>query len=169
MTSPARSPGLHGLGVRACAAGLPVLGCSVVLVPAGAGRCFRGRFRAAARQPAQDRSGAGRAAGRDGNRRLRPGEDAFANYIVLANWTDQGIRNFQDSQKRAADFAGLVRSMGGTVKDIYWTIGPYDIVVVVEAPDDETVTAAALKVSGLGNVRTTTLRAFSQHRRHRRA
>jgi uncharacterized protein with GYD domain len=86
----------------------------------------------------------------------------MANYIVLVNWTDQGIRNFQDSQKRAADFAELVRSMGGTVKDIYWTIGPYDIVVVVEAPDDETVTAAALKVSGLGNVRTTTLRAFSQ-------
>jgi uncharacterized protein with GYD domain len=73
-----------------------------------------------------------------------------------------GIRNFKDSQKRAADFAEMVRGMGGTVKDLYWTIGPYDIVVVMEAPDDETATAAALKVSGLGNVRTTTLRAFSQ-------
>ena len=48
------------------------------------------------------------------------------------------------------------------MKDIYWTIGPHDIVAVMEAPDDETVTAAALKVSGLGNVRTTTLRALSQ-------
>jgi uncharacterized protein with GYD domain len=73
-----------------------------------------------------------------------------------------GIRNFRDSQQRAANFAEMVREMGGTVKDFYWTIGPYDIVVVMEAPDDETVTAAALKVSGLGNVRTTTLRAFSQ-------
>jgi uncharacterized protein with GYD domain len=86
----------------------------------------------------------------------------MANYIVLANWTDQGIRNFRDSQRRAADFAEMVRSIGGTVKDFYWTIGPYDIVLLLEAPDDETVTAAALKVSGLGNVRTTTLRAFSQ-------
>lgn len=86
----------------------------------------------------------------------------MANYIVLANWTDQGIRNFRDSQRRAADFAEMVRGMGGTVKDFYWTIGPYDIVLLLEAPDDETATAAALKVSGLGNVRTTTLRAFSQ-------
>ena len=55
----------------------------------------------------------------------------------------------------------MVRGIGGTVKDFYWTIGPYDIVVLMEAPDDETATAA-LKVSGLANVRTTTLRAFSQ-------
>jgi uncharacterized protein with GYD domain len=87
----------------------------------------------------------------------------MANYIVLVNWTDQGVRNFRDSQKRAADFAEMVRGMGGTVKDIYWTIGPHDIVVVMEAPDDETVTVAALKVGALGNIRTTTLRAFSEH------
>lgn len=86
----------------------------------------------------------------------------MANYIILASWTDQGVRNFKDSQKRAADFAEMVRGMGGTVKDFYWTIGPYDIVVLMAAPDDETATAAALKVSGLANVRTTTLRAFSQ-------
>jgi uncharacterized protein with GYD domain len=86
----------------------------------------------------------------------------MGNYISLVNWTDQGIKNFKDSQKRAADFAELVRSMGGIVKDIYWTIGPYDIVAVMEAPDDETATAAALKIGAMGNVRTTTLRAFSQ-------
>ena len=86
----------------------------------------------------------------------------MAHYILLVNWTDQGVRNFKDSQERAAGFAELVRGMGGTVQEIFWTIGPYDIVVVAEAPDDETITAAALKVSGLGNVRTTTLRAFGE-------
>jgi uncharacterized protein with GYD domain len=50
--------------------------------------------------------------------------------------------------------------MGGNVHSLFWTIGPYDIVATVEAPDDETVTAAMLKVGSLGNVRTTTLRAF---------
>jgi len=86
----------------------------------------------------------------------------MADYIMLLNFTDQGIRNFSDSPKRAQDFADMVRNMGGTVKQEFWTIGPYDIVVVVEAPNDETVTAAGLKVCGLGNVRTTTLRAFAQ-------
>jgi uncharacterized protein with GYD domain len=85
----------------------------------------------------------------------------MADYIMLLSFTDQGVRNFSDSPKRAADFAEMVRDMGGTVKQEYWTTGSYDIVVVVEAPNDETVAAAALKVCGLGNVRTTTLRAFA--------
>ena len=62
--------------------------------------------------------------------------------------------------KRAQAFSELVNQMGGNLKDIYWTMGAYDVVTITEAPDDETAIAAALKVSSLGNVRTTTLRGF---------
>lgn len=86
----------------------------------------------------------------------------MATFVTLINWTDQGIRNYKDSLKRAQAFSDMVGGMGGTVKDIYWTIGPYDIVALIDAPDDETATAAALQVGSLGNVRTTTLRGFSQ-------
>lgn len=81
-------------------------------------------------------------------------------YVSLVNFTDQGIRNFSDSPKRAQAFEDMMGQLGGSVKTIYWTLGAYDLVVVTEAPDDETATAAALKVSSQGNVRTTTLRAF---------
>jgi uncharacterized protein with GYD domain len=81
-------------------------------------------------------------------------------YITLANFTDQGIRSYKDTTKRAQAFTDLVEQMGGKVKDMYWTMGAYDLVVITEAPDDETATAATLKVASLGNVRTTTLRGF---------
>ena len=84
----------------------------------------------------------------------------MSTYITLVNFTDQGIRNFKDTTKRAQAFSDLVEEMGGNVKDIYWTMGVYDIVAITEAPDDETATATALKVASLGNVRTTTLRGF---------
>jgi uncharacterized protein with GYD domain len=50
--------------------------------------------------------------------------------------------------------------LGVTIKDVYWTLGPYDVAVVVDAPDDQTLTAALLRLAAQGNVRTTTLRAF---------
>jgi len=81
-------------------------------------------------------------------------------YVTLANFTDQGVRNYADTPKRAQAFKDLVEQMGGTLKDIYWTMGAFDVVAITEAPDDETATAAALKVASLGNVRTTTMRGF---------
>lgn len=81
-------------------------------------------------------------------------------YITLANFTDQGIRNFKDTAKRAQGFRDMVQQMGGTLKDIYWTMGAYDLVTITEFPDDEIATAVALKQAALGNVRTTTLRGF---------
>ena len=81
-------------------------------------------------------------------------------YISLVNFTDQGIRNFKDTPKRAQAFKDMVEQMGGKLIGIYYTMGAYDAVVITEAPDDETATAAALKGSSLGNVRTTTLRGF---------
>ncbi|HET6353353.1 GYD domain-containing protein [Streptomyces sp.] len=83
-------------------------------------------------------------------------------FVSLLNWTDQGIRGYKDTSQRAEAFAAAAQKLGVKVLNLYWTVGPYDIVAVVEAPDDETATAVLLQVSGLGNVRTTTLRAFGQ-------
>ena len=86
----------------------------------------------------------------------------MAMYVVLASFTDQGVRNVKDSTKRAEAFKELAKSSGATVKDIYWTLGQYDIVATVDAPDDMVVTALGLTLAKAGNVRTQTLRAFSQ-------
>jgi uncharacterized protein with GYD domain len=86
----------------------------------------------------------------------------MATYIALINWTDQGIRNFKDTAKRFAAFNELAAKHGGAAKEAYWTIGPYDIVVTLEAPDDASLTAMLLELGSIGNVRTTTLRAFNQ-------
>jgi len=83
-------------------------------------------------------------------------------YVVLANFTDQGVRNVKDSIKRAEAFKELAKSSGATVKDLYWTLGQYDIVATVDAPDDMAITALGLTLAKAGNVRTQTLRAFSQ-------
>jgi uncharacterized protein with GYD domain len=83
-------------------------------------------------------------------------------HIMLANFTDQGIRNIKDTTKRADVFNELARSFGATVKDVYWTLGQYDIAAIVDAPDDNVVTALGLALGKSGNVRTQTLRAFSR-------
>ena len=82
-------------------------------------------------------------------------------YIVLANFTEQGMRNIHDSPKRADAFKDAAKKLGATVKDMYWTLGQYDIVAIVEAPDEVTMTALGLSTGKLGNVRTQTLRAFA--------
>jgi uncharacterized protein with GYD domain len=82
-------------------------------------------------------------------------------YVSLINWTDQGIKNYKDTTSRAADFTKLAESLGGRVRELLWTIGEYDLVTVVDFPDDETATATFLRVGSLGNIRTNTLRAFN--------
>ncbi len=84
----------------------------------------------------------------------------MAMFISLCNFTDQGIRNVKESPKRAEAFKAAATKMGVTVKEICWTIGPYDLVVVTEGTE-EAVMASLLKVSTLGNVRSQTLRAFN--------
>lgn len=81
-------------------------------------------------------------------------------YVTLGNFTDQGIRNYSDTTKRAKAFQELIDEMGGEVKHLVWTMGMYDVVAITDLPDDERATAVALKLSSLGNVRTTTLRGF---------
>lgn len=83
-------------------------------------------------------------------------------FVSLVNWTEQGIRNFKDSPKRADAFAEILQQKGGKLKDIYWTLGAYDVIAIADAPDAETMTAALLQVAALGNVRTTTLAAFDK-------
>ncbi len=85
----------------------------------------------------------------------------MATYLVLGHFTDQGIRNFEETTKRAEAVRGMAGKLGATVKELYWTMGEYDIATIVEAPDDERATAFALSVGALGNVRTQTLRAFT--------
>ena len=85
----------------------------------------------------------------------------MATFVTLANFTEQGIRNAKESPDRAAAFAENAEKLGVKMKGIYWTVGRYDAVAIVEAPDDETATAVLLGLGALGNVRTETLRAFS--------
>jgi len=83
----------------------------------------------------------------------------MATYISLLNFTDQGIRNIKESPDRYTAFKSMAEKMGVSVKGIYYTVGQYDMVVVVEG-SDEAVTTALLKVGSLGNVRSQSLRAF---------
>jgi uncharacterized protein with GYD domain len=86
----------------------------------------------------------------------------MATYVVLVNFTDQGIRNIKDFPKTLDNVKEMARTAGVTLKDRYWTLGTYDLVAIWEAPDDATMAAHLLSVGKLGNVRTQTLRAFSQ-------
>jgi uncharacterized protein with GYD domain len=84
----------------------------------------------------------------------------MATYVTLANFTDQGIRNVKDSPDRVDAFRAAAEKVGVTVKSLHYTVGSYDIVVVVEGTD-QAVTSALLKLGSLGNIRTQTMRAFS--------
>ena len=85
----------------------------------------------------------------------------MATYILLATFTEQGIRNVRETTKRADVFRELAKTFGASVKDIYWTLGRYDIICTIEATDDVSATALGLTLGESGNVRIETLRAFS--------
>jgi uncharacterized protein with GYD domain len=83
-------------------------------------------------------------------------------YIVLFNWTDQGIRTVKDSPSRVRQSEGQLRQLGITLRDLYLTMGDCDLVGVVEAPDDQAVARALLALGMQGNVRTKTFMAFTR-------
>lgn len=85
----------------------------------------------------------------------------MATFVVLANYTDQGIRAVKETVGRAEAFKEMARKSGVTIKELYWTLGPSDVVAICEAPDDESATALSLSLASRGNVRSTTMRAFS--------
>ena len=86
----------------------------------------------------------------------------MATYIVLINWTEHGVAGAGDSPTRATAAAAALRKLGGKMKNVWWTMGPYDAVSIIEAPDEETVTAFCLAVGAQGNARTVTMRAFDK-------
>jgi uncharacterized protein with GYD domain len=88
-------------------------------------------------------------------------DSQMATYVVLCNFTEQGIKNVMDTPKRAEAVKALAQKIGVTMKDVYWTLGSYDIVAIFEADDDLAMTALGLSLGKAGNVRTQTLRAFS--------
>jgi uncharacterized protein with GYD domain len=86
----------------------------------------------------------------------------MATYIVLASYTDQGIRTFKDTTKRADAVREAAKKFGVTAREFYWTMGSHDVVVVFDAPDDASMTALGMTIGSAGNVRTETMRAFSR-------
>jgi uncharacterized protein with GYD domain len=86
----------------------------------------------------------------------------MAHYVVLASFTDQGIKGIKDTTKRAKGFRDLAAQMGAKINTIYWTLGNYDVVLTLEAPNDETAAALLSKAGSLGNLKSQTLRAFSE-------
>ena len=85
----------------------------------------------------------------------------MATYIVLGKFTDQGIRGVKDTTKRADAFKAMAKKAGATVKDLYWTLGQFDVITMVDTPDDATLAALLLNAGALGNLHTQSLRAFS--------
>ena len=83
-------------------------------------------------------------------------------YVVLTKWTEKGMVNVKESPKRLDAAKKALRDMGGEFKSIYMTMGDYDLVAVYEAPDDAIAARFTLILGMLGNVRTTTLKAFPE-------
>jgi uncharacterized protein with GYD domain len=81
-------------------------------------------------------------------------------YVILMNWTDQGVMADRDTIRRREQADAVAEKHGARIEQVYWTMGHYDIVTVIEAPDDESVTAMMLELTAEGNIRTSTLRAF---------
>jgi uncharacterized protein with GYD domain len=81
-------------------------------------------------------------------------------YVSLCNWTDQGIKTFKDTVSRGKQVEEAMGKLGVRFQSIHWTVGPYDLVAIVDAEDEESATAALLALGAQGNIRTTTMRAY---------
>lgn len=86
----------------------------------------------------------------------------MAKYIALASFTEQGIRSVKDTVKRADAVREAARKYGCEMSQIYWTLGSYDLVTIIDAQDESSATAFAMAIGSAGNIRTQTLRAFSR-------
>jgi uncharacterized protein with GYD domain len=82
-------------------------------------------------------------------------------YVWLVKWTDQGIRNVKETTKRAKSFKEMAEKNKVKVREILWTMGRYDLVLLIDAPDDETISRLTLGLGMSGNVKTETLKSFS--------
>jgi uncharacterized protein with GYD domain len=89
-------------------------------------------------------------------------EGEMPTYVVLANFTDQGIRNIKESPKREEAFRAMCEKVGARVKDAFRTMGRYDVVAIIDAPNDGVISTIAYSLGSRGNIRTETLRAFTR-------
>ena len=85
----------------------------------------------------------------------------MAKYISLMTWTEQGVRNVRDTVHRAEQAKGALAQAGVTLEHVFWIQGRYDLVAILDAPDDATVAAAVLQLAMAGNLRTEMMRAFT--------
>ena len=83
-------------------------------------------------------------------------------YVILANWTDQGIQDVKQTTERMDHGGELAEKHGLKLEQAYWTVGAYDMVTVFEASDDEALSAYLLEICAFGNLRTITLRAYDE-------
>ncbi len=83
-------------------------------------------------------------------------------YVVLYTFTDEGRKNAKDTVKRAEEARAANEQRGFQVTGLYWTEGQYDLVAIVEAPDEQAMIAGLFNIAGEGNVRSETLRAFTE-------
>jgi uncharacterized protein with GYD domain len=90
------------------------------------------------------------------------GRLAMSTYIVLVNWTDQGVRHVNESPRRLDAAKKLLNDMGGDFKTVFLTMGDFDLVITYEAPDDAVAARFTLQLGMLGNTRTRTLKAFPE-------
>ena len=86
----------------------------------------------------------------------------MATYIMLANWTDRGLQAVTDGPKRMDQAKKMLEEMGGHMQSLYLTMGQYDLVGIFDAPDDAVAVRYTLMLGQLGNVRTTTMKAFPE-------
>jgi len=86
----------------------------------------------------------------------------MSKYVLLCNWTDQGVRDVKNTVKRSRAAREMFASMGVNAREWFFTLGPYDVVLTVDAPDDETLTRATLVLAAQGNLRTLTMRGFGE-------
>jgi uncharacterized protein with GYD domain len=86
----------------------------------------------------------------------------MATYITLLKYTQKGIENIKDSANRLDSAKEAFKGMGADIKEFYLTMGQYDAIVIIEAPNDETVAKLALSTGSKGAVKTETFRAFPE-------
>jgi uncharacterized protein with GYD domain len=84
-------------------------------------------------------------------------------FIMLVDWTGEGVKKFRETIDRAGAAAEIGEKLGCRMTNTWWTLGAHDLVVTLDAPDDETATAFALAVCSRGNIRTHTMRAFDRN------
>ncbi|HKO30304.1 MAG TPA: GYD domain-containing protein [Nitrospiraceae bacterium] len=86
----------------------------------------------------------------------------MATYLMLLNWTDQGIKNIKESPKRLDSAKKLAQELGGEIKSVYMTQGNFDLALITDMPNDDKMASYVLKLGSFGSVRTTTLKAYSE-------